>query len=155
MDPERRVAFLTAVRRGVVLSGAAVLALWAAVGTIRERGWTEQPDLAAMIDASVAGLRDGLRPGERIGVAIPAMDSSSELAFWYSAQYALAPALVQPVMLRDCARLELGPRCRVPQGMRIAVLRPDVDTLTFLERRLGLVTIGAAGPTRILARVTR
>jgi hypothetical protein len=108
-----------------------------------------------MVDEVLADLRPQLRAGERIGVVVPPLEAGSDLAFWYSAQYALAPALVEPIMVGDCVTPEPGPRCRLTGATRVAMLREDTATFALLERRLGLVPVGKVGRAVILMRAAR
>ena len=155
MDPSAPRSAAPRIRNAVALAAAALLAIGTVLASIREHGWSDQPDPVALVDEDLADLRLQLRAGERIGVVVPPLEAGSDLAFWYSAQYALAPALVEPIMVGDCVTPEPGPRCRLTGATRVAMLREDTATFALLQFRLGLVPVGTVGRAVILVRAAR
>lgn len=145
---------MSALRNALPLAAAAALASWTPLAGIRARGWFREAAVVGRLDGSLAELRLGLVPGERIGIVVP-LEAESETEYWYAAQYALAPAVVQPILIRDCAAAEPGPSCRPGGTSRAAALRADPTTIALLERRLGLVPVGSAGRALLLGTAER
>ncbi len=137
----------------LVLSVAALLALGRSIADLREGGWSEARGQVSSLDEAVSGLGLALRPGEPIGVVIPPFSPDREAAYRFAAQYALTPALVQPVRLRDCL---LGQRCHLDDAVsRVAVIQTDAGTVALLERQLALTTIARAGSSVVLGKSGR
>ena len=80
----------------------------------------------------------------------PFEKADTEIAYWYCAQYALAPALVEPLMLGDRLRPEGGERCGTPRASRFALVTVDEELAGFAARRFGLRTAARAGAARLM-----
>ena len=107
------------------------------------------PDWA---DRTFTPLRATVTPGERIGVIIASPDPNAAGGMHYAAQWALIPALVEPIYLVECLRPEHGPRCRLDRVRRVAFAPRDAASLAFIEQRLGLARQGRVGPVFVLER---
>jgi hypothetical protein len=152
MAARMRDAVPANARGAAILLAAALLATWRPLADLRAGEWAqESPNPAAWAEAAFAETRKLVGPGERLGVLVPPFEADKETAYWYCAQYALAPALVEPVMLGDCLRPEGGPRCGVPRSTRFAFVSPDPALVDFAELRFGIRTVARAGPARLMA----
>ena len=139
------------VREATVFAVAAALAFWTLFHAVRTR-WAPLPDIAGSADAVFADPRVLLRPGERVGVFLPPQGKDMETASWYAAQYALAPAIVHPIYLRECNGTRADGPCR-PDGVgRFLLPQPDTGTLAFVERSFGLRRLGWSGRVVVLGR---
>ncbi len=146
---------VAAARPGAVLAGAAWLAFASTLSALRSSGWEERPCFPAEVDETLAPLRRGLHAGERIAVALPPSNGATESALWFAAQYALAPAVVEPIFLSECIGERPGARCRLDRATLVAVPAGDDTTITFLRQRLGVVPVGVAGRVPILGAEPR
>ena len=107
------------------------------------------PDWA---DRTFTALRGTVTPGERIGLVIANPDPNVAGGMHYSAQYALIPALVEPIDLEECLRPQRGPRCGLDQVRRIAFAPRDAASLAYVEQQLGLERKARVGPVFVLER---
>jgi hypothetical protein len=111
-------------------------------------------DVAAWADEAYAGLRTTLRAGERIGVLVGSGNPNLDGALSMSAQYALAPAVVEPIYLADCLS-DGGKRCRLELIDRVAVVAPPQELIGIVEQRLGLIPAGSVGGVLLLEKRAR
>jgi hypothetical protein len=105
-------------------------------------------DTAPRADAALGVLRTRLAPGERIGIMLGSGNVGTDEALWYSAQYALVPAIVTPIPARDCRSSVTAPPCRVREVKRFFVA--DAGAWAVLER-LGVAPVDRAGKVPIFA----
>lgn len=144
--PARLAALVSPRARGpLVLIAAALLAVWRPLQGLREGWGPGRNDPAAWAERSFAELRPSARLRERIGVLVPPFGGESEVAYWYCAQYALAPALVEPVMLSACLEPRPAARCAAGNARRFALVNPDPALAALAEARLGIRRVGWAG----------
>lgn len=129
--PSHRARALVALAAAAVL-GAALPA--ARLITGGPPSWVTFPEYA---ERTFAPLRARLAPGERIGLVLDSGNPDADGAMHYAAQYALAPALVEPLYVEDCQRPGRGPRCRVDGARKVLVLSSNPATVAFFERLLG------------------
>jgi len=103
-------------------------------------------------DAVLSPLRAALPPGARLGVAVledPAT-SASDAARLYLTEYALAPAIATPVMLRDC--FERGREaCGLGKVGFLTLAAPEPHA-TQIAALLGLVPVARSGEVVLLGR---
>lgn len=140
-----------ALRRVVVLATVGALGVGIPCLHLVRRTPRHGGDGAAWADARYSGLARTLRAGERIGVIVASGDPDLDGALSMCAQYALAPAIVEPIYLSDCLR-DGGPRCRLERVDRVAALEPPPPLVGILERRLGLVPTSAVDSVLLLEK---
>lgn len=90
---------------GLALAAASLLGLgWPAVTVLRASQPTP-PGPIALIEGAFSSFRTRLPPGARVGVllATDPRRSQGDLRAWYVGQYALAPAVVRPIVGTACA----------------------------------------------------
>jgi hypothetical protein len=136
------------VRGAVVLAVLGALAAREPVRVLIAPPKAGQLEYPAWADAQFAQLRASLRPGEHIGVFVPPLDPELEGAFRIVSQYALAPALVEPIRLRSCLRASEG--CELPQVRRYALLESDPSVVGLVAGRLGIRPVGRLGDVLVL-----
>ncbi|HEX9398462.1 MAG TPA: hypothetical protein VF912_00025 [Anaeromyxobacter sp.] len=136
-----------------VLGAVGALGLGMPVAGLVRAVRSKPDDAPGSADRTLSELRRLLKPGEPIGVVLPEPeDPALAVGVVSRAQYALAPALVEPLWLGDC--LTAGPRCR-PGAARIAVPRERADVAAALRERLGLGAGSTVGGVLLLERVDR
>lgn len=137
----RRTVRSPYARRLAALAVAAVLALKVPVTHLLDRPRLFVFDTAARADEALAPLRARVAPGERFGIMIGSGNEGTEQALWFSAQYALVPAIVTPIRARDCPSLS-APTCRAREVRHfIAADAPSWRTLD----RLGVAPVERVG----------
>ncbi len=138
------------VRGALVLAVLGGLAVREPALVLLDPPKADQLGYPAWADREFAGLRDTLRPGERIGVFVPPLDPDLEGAFRMVSQYSLAPALVEPIHLRTCLRAPEG--CALASVRRYALLEDDPEVIGLVVGRPGLRTVGKLGNVILLER---
>jgi hypothetical protein len=138
------------VRGVLVLALAVPLAVAGPLRSLRTRPWREAPSMPARADAIFAKTRDAVRPGERIAVLVPPLARDVEMEFWYCAQYALAPRLVEPVLWRECTAPRDGAGCRMARSARLALVNPPAEVVRLAQQKLGTRAVGWAGPVLLM-----
>jgi len=98
-------------------------------------------------------VRPRFAPGERVGILLVSGDPNGDGALHYGTQYALAPALIEPIYLGDCLKPERGPRCRVETVQRVLLVTQNPRLLDFAMRGLGLAPREQFGDLYLLERV--
>lgn len=141
------------VRGALVLAAAVLLAMRPPLLSLFTRTWVEARSTAAWADASFAKMRSAVRPGERIGLLVPSLGRDAEIEFWYCAQYALAPGLVEPIMVGECMQPDDRTRCRMARSARLAIAHPKPAWVLLAQQKLGAKTVGWAGPVLIMEAV--
>ncbi len=112
-----------------------------------------QPPIWA--DATFSALRSALRPGERIGLFVPCADPDAEVAFRSAAQFALIPAIVEPVALCECFRPSAAD-CEYGALSKFALAgERDPALVTELVHRLALRPAGRFGDVLLLEQAPR
>lgn len=140
--------------RALVLVAAAYVGLGAPQRHLRAARSPFTFDVASKADVVYAAAAPHVRPGERLGVFVPGQNETAGMTAWYSAQYALAPAIVVPLYADACFQTGPGPRCRLPDVDRVVAPR-DPRALQTLDARLGLAPVAPAGELVFLARRAR
>lgn len=139
--------------RGAVLAGAAAIGLYAPYQHLMAARAPFTFDVGSRADATYAGARPHLRAGDRIGIFLLNQDDGADMAQWYSAQYAIAPAIVVPLYIDDCLHRAGSARCRLAETDRI-LARRDPRFIAALRSRFGLVPTAAVGDQIFLGRGT-
>jgi hypothetical protein len=128
--------------RLAVLALAGAAALWAGLSEPLGRLRRQQPpyaiDAARQADEVFAAARARYGAGARVGVVLPTGIDSADMAIWYSSQYALAPALVEPISLADCTSRPPGDHCRLERVEEYLLPVDDPALLAWLDASLGL-----------------
>jgi hypothetical protein len=106
-------------------------------------------------DEMFAPVRASFAAGERVGVLVPGRNESEDQVRWFSAQYALAPAIVEPIRLSACARSVMDPGCRPERVERVAAVGVSPRAIGRVADALGLVPLQTAGPVVVLGRPAR
>jgi hypothetical protein len=135
----------------LVLAGLAALGIGvpAAGGVAALRRGRD--DRAAAADRELSALRQRLRPGERIGLVVAPADRVREDEEIARAKYALAPAFVEPLRVRDCAA-GAGESCRLHLVEHVLLPLPRTEATAALERRLALVPVETLDGALLLRR---
>lgn len=107
---------------------------------------------------ALAGLRQQLPPGSRIGYAVNAplrefMGNEREVQRFFASQYALTPAVTRLVHVPDC--LSLAVTSRVLAGTSHVLLRGSgPETFSAYLRELSFTPVAASGGFVLFARST-
>jgi hypothetical protein len=104
-----------------------------------------------VVDGIFATARGQLAPGERVGLRVPGQSESGDRVRWFSAQYALAPAIVVPVRYSACAKSVDDPGCGLLKLDRVLVPGAGPDAAARLASQFGRV-VRMAGTVAILER---
>jgi hypothetical protein len=102
-------------------------------------------DAARQADEILAEARGRFGPGARVGVVLPTGVDSADMAIWYSSQYALAPALVEPISLAHCTSRPPGAHCRLELVSDYLVPVDDPALVAWLDASLGLRAVERLG----------
>lgn len=143
-------------KRPLVLAVAAVVGIGGSVRPLEsllQRPAADGP--AAWADKVYAPLQARLEAGQRIGVLIAAGDPDHAFALHFAAQYALVPAVVEPIYLRDCLGQGSGKHCRLGAVDRIAFASTEPWAVASVSKRLGLEQFERVGGVALLRKTTR
>jgi hypothetical protein len=150
-----------------MLAAAAALAILATVATVVSpsiavtgaapswRSWRIGEHPAEVADQELAPLRQAIPRGALVGYLSPwrmaeFMAREPDVQRFYSAQYALAPAVLKPIYLPECAAR--GPwACGLAQTDFLLA----TDQVAAHARELGLEWVRSAGPMTLLRRIPR
>ena len=146
----RRIAWV----RGLVLLAVAYIGLDAPYRHLKAAKAPFTFDVASKADALYAATLPLVRPGERLGVFLLNRNDVADMTQWYSAQYALVPAVVLPLYVEDCLKSDPGPRCRMAEADRFVTYR-DPRLVEAIRGRFGLAPQSYAGDVVVLARASR
>jgi hypothetical protein len=149
---------LAAARRIAALAVAAVAGVATPALLVARAPRDAGPDEIAAFDAALGDLHKALPPGAVVGLGLngaagadPTVTSPDEFDRLYLAQYALAPALVRPIVLRAC--LEQGPAaCGVGRVSHLVLLDATPDLVQAVAGRLGFEPVSVRPGLALLAR---
>jgi hypothetical protein len=133
---------------GVVLGAITLLALKRPMSMLLA-GRGADPYDAAVVDARLGPIRHHLTPGVRVHYLVRSGAPNAEIAMYCLARYALAPAVVMPVKLREC---QTGVECGLGATGLFATDSPEPELLRMLATDYGLHPVFAGPGAVLLAR---
>lgn len=95
-------------------------------------------EVAGVADQAYGPVRASLSAGERVGVLVPGRGEADDQVRWFTAQYALAPAIVVPVRWSACAAGASDSGCGVAALERVLVAGLSPAQVDAVGGRLGL-----------------
>jgi hypothetical protein len=142
---------LDALARALIYSAASAVAIAVAAASFKDLP-AQADDRVGVIDRELSLISGQLRPGVRVAFLVAPGSQQQEAASGQLAQYALAPAVVHAVNLRECFA---GAACPLEREELVVVSRPDPALLTWLADRYSLVPAARGGCGVILQRRPR
>jgi hypothetical protein len=141
--------------RVIGLAIAAVVGLRAVGGSAVAAPQRFTFEVAGLADRAYGPVGARLAPGERIGVLIPGRAEADDQVRWFTAQYALAPAIVIPIRWAACGKSLEDPACAVKTVDRVLVAGVPAESVAPLGDALGLSALERVGQVVVYARRER
>lgn len=138
--------------RVVAVAAAAAFGLWVLGRMIVAGPMRFRFEVAGQADEVYGPARAGLAAGERVGVLIPGRSEADDQVRWFTAQHALAPAIVAPVRYAACQRSLTDPACGLAAVERVLVAGIPSSAVAALGDALGLQAVGTAGHVVVYRR---